>query len=64
MAPGDYYEVKPAHAHLPLVVMLVLTQLSVPCASFFVISLVGTSRYNTEGHEELKEIIRLRVLAT
>jgi formate dehydrogenase iron-sulfur subunit len=29
MAPGDYYEVKPAHAHLPLVVMLVLTQLSV-----------------------------------
>jgi formate dehydrogenase iron-sulfur subunit len=31
MAPGDYYEIKPAHAHahLPLVVMLVLTQLSV-----------------------------------
>jgi DMSO reductase anchor subunit len=29
MAPGDLYEVKPEHAHLPLVVMLVLTQLSV-----------------------------------
>ena len=29
MAPGDRYEVKPEHAHLPLVVMLVLTQLSV-----------------------------------
>jgi formate dehydrogenase iron-sulfur subunit len=29
MSPGDFYEVKPEHSHLPLVVMLVLTQLSV-----------------------------------
>jgi hypothetical protein len=29
MASGDFFEVKPEHAHLPLVVMLVLTQLSV-----------------------------------
>jgi formate dehydrogenase iron-sulfur subunit len=29
MSPGDWYEVKAEHAHLPLVVMLVLTQLSV-----------------------------------
>jgi DMSO reductase anchor subunit len=29
MSPGDFYEVKPAHAHLALVVMLVLTELSV-----------------------------------
>jgi formate dehydrogenase iron-sulfur subunit len=29
MSPGDLYVVKPEHAHLPLVVMLVLTQLSV-----------------------------------
>ena len=29
MAPGDLYEVKAEHAHLPLVLMLVLTQLSV-----------------------------------
>jgi formate dehydrogenase iron-sulfur subunit len=29
MSPGDLYEVKAEHAHLPLVVMLVLTQLSV-----------------------------------
>jgi DMSO reductase anchor subunit len=29
MAPADYYEVKPAHPHPPLVAMLVLTQLSV-----------------------------------
>lgn len=27
--PADYYSVRPEHAHLPLVVMLVLTQLSV-----------------------------------
>ena len=29
MSPGDLYKVKPEHAHLPLVMMLVLTQLSV-----------------------------------
>jgi Fe-S-cluster-containing dehydrogenase component/DMSO reductase anchor subunit len=29
MSPGDLYTVKPEHSHLPLVVMLVLTQLSV-----------------------------------
>lgn len=29
MLPADYYSVRPEHAHLPLVVMLVLTQLSV-----------------------------------
>jgi formate dehydrogenase iron-sulfur subunit len=29
MRPGDFYKNKPEHAHLPLVVMLVLTQLSV-----------------------------------
>jgi Fe-S-cluster-containing dehydrogenase component/DMSO reductase anchor subunit len=29
LLPADYYEVKPEHAHWPLVVMLVLTQLSV-----------------------------------
>jgi formate dehydrogenase iron-sulfur subunit len=29
MSPGDGYEVKPEHSHRPLVVMLVLTQLSV-----------------------------------
>ena len=29
MLPADYFRVKPQHAHLPLVVMLVLTQLSV-----------------------------------
>ncbi|MBA3313119.1 MAG: dimethyl sulfoxide reductase anchor subunit, partial [Planctomycetaceae bacterium] len=29
LLPADYYDVKPEHAHWPLVVMLVLTQLSV-----------------------------------
>jgi Fe-S-cluster-containing dehydrogenase component/DMSO reductase anchor subunit len=29
MSPGDFYKVKPEHPHLPLVMMLVLTQLSV-----------------------------------
>jgi formate dehydrogenase iron-sulfur subunit len=29
MTPGDFYNIKPEHSHLPLVVMLVLTQLSV-----------------------------------
>lgn len=29
MLPADYYSVQPEHAHLPLIVMLVLTQLSV-----------------------------------
>ena len=29
LLPGDYYDVKPEHAHWPLVLMLVLTQLSV-----------------------------------
>src|SRR5262249_2012981 len=29
MSPGDFYNVTPEHAHLPLVTMLVLTQLSV-----------------------------------
>jgi Fe-S-cluster-containing dehydrogenase component/DMSO reductase anchor subunit len=29
LLPADYYEVRPEHAHWPLVVMLVLTQLSV-----------------------------------
>ncbi|HEV2946719.1 MAG TPA: DmsC/YnfH family molybdoenzyme membrane anchor subunit [Gemmataceae bacterium] len=29
LLPADYYSVRPEHAHLPLVVMLVLTQLSV-----------------------------------
>ncbi len=29
MSPGDFYKVRPEHSHLPLVVMLVLTQLSV-----------------------------------
>jgi formate dehydrogenase iron-sulfur subunit len=29
MTPGDFYYIKPEHPHLPLVVMLVLTQLSV-----------------------------------
>jgi DMSO reductase anchor subunit/ferredoxin len=29
MLPADYYDTRPQHAHLPLVVMLVLTQLSV-----------------------------------
>jgi formate dehydrogenase iron-sulfur subunit len=29
LAAGDFYKIKPEHSHLPLVVMLVLTQLSV-----------------------------------
>lgn len=37
LLPADYYSVNPAHAHWPLVVMLVLTQLSVGA---FVVELV------------------------
>src|SRR6516165_4393551 len=32
--PADFYKIKPEHSHLPLVVMLVLTQLSVGAFSF------------------------------
>jgi formate dehydrogenase iron-sulfur subunit len=34
MRPADFYKIKPEHSHLPLVVMLVLTQLSVGAFSF------------------------------
>ena len=34
MWPADFYKIKPEHSHLPLVVMLVLTQLSVGAFSF------------------------------
>jgi formate dehydrogenase iron-sulfur subunit len=34
MRPADFYKIKPEHSHLPLVVMLVLTQLSVGAFTF------------------------------
>jgi formate dehydrogenase iron-sulfur subunit len=34
LRPADFYKIKPEHSHLPLVVMLVLTQLSVGAFSF------------------------------
>jgi formate dehydrogenase iron-sulfur subunit len=34
LRPADFYKVKPEHSHMPLVVMLVLTQLSVGAFSF------------------------------
>jgi formate dehydrogenase iron-sulfur subunit len=34
LRPADFYRIKPEHSHLPLVVMLVLTQLSVGAFSF------------------------------
>src|SRR5215831_4213832 len=37
MRPADYYKIKPEHSHLPLVVMLALTQLSVGAFSFAII---------------------------
>jgi formate dehydrogenase iron-sulfur subunit len=37
MRPADFYKIKPEHSHLPLVVMLVLTQLSVGAFSFAII---------------------------
>ena len=45
MLPADYYKVKPEHAHWPLVLMLVLTQLSVGA---FAVAYVMTKLLGTE----------------
>src|SRR5215472_4411972 len=37
LRPADFYKIKPEHSHLPLVVMLVLTQLSVGALSLGII---------------------------
>jgi len=44
LLPADYYSARPAHAHLPLIVMLVLTQMSVGAfvVEQFLVSDVGT----------------------
>src|SRR6185437_2256121 len=51
LLPADYYTVKPQHAHRPLIVMLVLTQLS---AGAFLVELIMLLNYG----EDLMAAIR------
>ncbi len=60
MLPADYYSVKPEHAHWPLVVMLVLTQLSVGA---FLVELVMNSLPGSELLRELRPLHSLSALA-
>jgi formate dehydrogenase iron-sulfur subunit len=54
--PADFYNVRPAHNHLPLVVLLVLTQLSVGA---FSVNYVVSSFYSTSSVERFHALVAL-----
>lgn len=56
LLPADYFDVRPEHAHWPLVVMLVLTQLSV---GGFVTELVLQNKIQDQGENALHSVVSL-----
>jgi formate dehydrogenase iron-sulfur subunit len=54
--PADFYNVRPAHNHFPLVILLVLTQLSVGA---FSVNYVVTSFYSTSTVERYHALVAL-----
>jgi len=60
MLPADYYKVKPEHAHWPLVLMLVLTQLSVGA---FLVEYVMTKMLGNELLQSITPLHSISALA-
>lgn len=53
LLPADYYSINPQHPHWPLIIMLVLTQLSVGA---FIVSLVLENTLDVESLEEFRKL--------
>ncbi len=61
LLPADYYSVHPEHGHLPLVFMLVLTQLSV--GAFAVHSVVGRAVESSQSRPSLPHALGALLMA-